>query len=110
VSFHHTIVEAAGNPALEYAAAGVLDSLQPAINLVIFRFRDRAKVADQHERLHLALEKRDAPVGLSPTTCSTCANNMRRHKRHVPRQTNKSKPDQRAAAETATSPGLLFEI
>lgn len=60
VSFHHTIVEAAGNPALEYAAAGVLDSLQPAVNLVIFRFRDRAKVADQHERLHLALEKRDA--------------------------------------------------
>lgn len=60
VSFHHTIVEAAGNPALEYAVASVLDALQPAVNLVIFRFRDRAKVANQHERLYLGLLKRDA--------------------------------------------------
>jgi GntR family transcriptional regulator, transcriptional repressor for pyruvate dehydrogenase complex len=60
VRFHHTVVEAAGNPALEYAAASVLDSLQPAVNMVIFRFRDRAVVADQHQRLHVALLNRDA--------------------------------------------------
>ena len=60
VRFHHTIVEAAGNPALDYATAGVLDSLQPAVNMVIFRFRERAKVADQHQRLYRALLNRDA--------------------------------------------------
>jgi GntR family transcriptional regulator, transcriptional repressor for pyruvate dehydrogenase complex len=60
VRFHHAIVEAAGNPALEYAAASVLDSLQPAVNMVVFRFRDRTRVADQHERLYRALVDRDA--------------------------------------------------
>ena len=60
VRFHQTVVEAAGNPALAYAAAGVLDSLQPAVNLVIFRFRDRARVADQHQRLYQAVVERDA--------------------------------------------------
>lgn len=60
VRFHRTIVEAAGNPALEYAAAGLMDSLQPAVNMVIFRFRDRAKVANQHQRLYQSLVKRNA--------------------------------------------------
>lgn len=60
VRFHGTIVAAAGNPVLEYAAASVLDSLQPAVNMVIFRFRDRTRVADQHERLYQGLVLRDA--------------------------------------------------
>ncbi len=59
VRFHRTLVEAACNPALEFAAAGVLDSLQPAVNLVIFRFRDRRQVAAQHERLHRGLASKD---------------------------------------------------
>jgi len=60
VRFHRTLVDAAGNPALDFVSAGVIESLQPAVNLVIFRYRDRRKVADQHERLYLALEARDA--------------------------------------------------
>jgi DNA-binding FadR family transcriptional regulator len=60
VRFHRTIVQAAGNPALDYAAAGMMDSLQPAVNMVIFRFRDRAKVASQHQRVYQGLVKRDA--------------------------------------------------
>ena len=42
------------------AVARLRDELVERGYLVIFRFRDRAKVADQHERLHLGLEKRDA--------------------------------------------------
>jgi len=42
-AFHRTLVEAAGNPALDFAAAGVIESLQPAVNMVIFRFRDRPR-------------------------------------------------------------------
>jgi len=60
VRFHRLLVEAAGNPALEYAAAGVMDSLQPAINLVVFRFRERRRVVSQHQRLHAALVDKDA--------------------------------------------------
>jgi GntR family transcriptional regulator, transcriptional repressor for pyruvate dehydrogenase complex len=56
VRFHRTLVEAAGNPALDFAAAGVIESLQPAVNMVIFRFRDRRKVAAQHQRLYRSLK------------------------------------------------------
>jgi GntR family transcriptional repressor for pyruvate dehydrogenase complex len=60
VRFHRTLVDAAGNPALDFAAASVIESLQPAVNMVIFRYRDRKTVAGQHERLHRALGARDA--------------------------------------------------
>lgn len=60
VRFHRTLVEAAGNPALDYAASGVMDSLQPAVKMVIFQFRDRAVVAGQHQRIYQGLAKRDA--------------------------------------------------
>jgi GntR family transcriptional regulator, transcriptional repressor for pyruvate dehydrogenase complex len=40
VRFHRALVEAAGNPALEFAAAGVIESLQPAVNMIIFRFAE----------------------------------------------------------------------
>jgi DNA-binding FadR family transcriptional regulator len=60
VRFHQRLVAAAGNPALEFAAAGLIDSLQPAVNLVVFRFRDRAQVAAQHARLLRALAARNS--------------------------------------------------
>jgi DNA-binding FadR family transcriptional regulator len=60
VGFHRALVAAAANPALAFAAAGVLDSLQPAVNLVVFRFRDRRQVTAQHQRIHAALVARDA--------------------------------------------------
>jgi GntR family transcriptional repressor for pyruvate dehydrogenase complex len=59
VRFHRALVEAAGNPALEFAAAGVFESLQPAVNMIIFRFRDRKQVASPHERLYRGLRARD---------------------------------------------------
>jgi len=68
VRFHRTLVAAAGNPALEFAAAGVLDSLQPAVNLVVFRFRDRRQVAAQHDRIHGALAARDATAACAALT------------------------------------------
>ncbi len=60
VRFHRALVCAAHNPALEFAAAGLIDSLQPAVNLVVFRFRDRAQVAVQHSRILRALVAQDA--------------------------------------------------
>jgi GntR family transcriptional regulator, transcriptional repressor for pyruvate dehydrogenase complex len=60
VRFHRTLVAAAGNPVLDFAAAGIIESLQPALNMVVFRYRDRGTVAAQHERLCRALRKRDA--------------------------------------------------
>ena len=68
VRFHRTLVEAAGNPALDFAAAGVIESLQPAVNMVIFRFRDRRQVATQHEHLYRALKARDSDAACAALT------------------------------------------
>lgn len=68
VRFHLALVVAAGNSALDFAASGVIESLQPAVNMVIFRFRDRRKVAAQHERLHRALQARDSDAACAALT------------------------------------------
>jgi DNA-binding FadR family transcriptional regulator len=60
VRFHRILVEAAHNAALDFVAAGILESLQPAVNMVVFRLRDRRRVAAQHERIWRALGVRDA--------------------------------------------------
>ena len=60
VRFHQMLVRAAHNPALEFAAAGLIDSLQPAVNLIVFRFRDRKQVSSQHARILRALVANDA--------------------------------------------------
>jgi DNA-binding GntR family transcriptional regulator len=39
-----------------------IEALQPATNLVIFRFRDRAKILAQHERIFKAIKAQNAGV------------------------------------------------
>jgi len=68
VRFHRVLVESGGNPALSFAAAGVLDSLQPALNLAIFRYRDRRQVAAQHDRIVRALKAREAETACTALT------------------------------------------
>jgi GntR family transcriptional repressor for pyruvate dehydrogenase complex len=68
VRFHHALVAAAGNPALDFAAVGVIESLQPAVNMVIFRYRDRRKVAAQHDRLYRALKARNSDAACAALT------------------------------------------
>lgn len=60
VRFHELVVEAAHNPALEFAAAGIIRSLQPVLNLIVFKHRERHRVADQHQALHDGLKAQDA--------------------------------------------------
>ena len=40
----------------------VIEALQPATNLVIFRFREREKILAQHERIYAAIRARDVAV------------------------------------------------
>jgi DNA-binding FadR family transcriptional regulator len=60
VRFHELLVEAAHNPALEFAAAGIIQSLQPVLNLLVFRHRERRLVAEQHQTIHDGLKANDA--------------------------------------------------
>jgi GntR family transcriptional regulator, transcriptional repressor for pyruvate dehydrogenase complex len=68
VRFHLALVAAAGNAALDFAASGVIESLQPAVNMVIFRFRDRRKVAALHQRLYRALQSRNGNAACAALT------------------------------------------
>lgn len=92
VRFHRRLIEAAGNPALDFVAAGLIDSLQPAVNMVVFRFRNRATVASQHERLHRALGARDADAA-----CAALGDYMRDlRKQYAQAQDTRNQPPQRA--------------
>lgn len=68
VRFHRALVAAAHNPALDYAAASLLDSLQPVLNLVVYKERDRRSVARELGRLVAALALRDASAASAALT------------------------------------------
>lgn len=62
VRFHRALVDATGNSVLQFVMFAVIEALQPATNLVIFRFRERKKIVSQHERIHDAIKSRNAEV------------------------------------------------
>lgn len=49
----------------------VIEALQPVMNMVVFRFRERAVVVDQHQWLYDALQ-----AGDSRTACVVLAEQM----------------------------------
>ena len=55
VRFHRTLVDATGNPVLQFLMCAVIEALQPVENMVIFRYRDRQKVIRQHRRILKAI-------------------------------------------------------
>jgi len=62
VRFHRALVDATGNPVLQFVMFAVIEALQPATNLVIFRFRERKKIIAQHERIYASIKAKDADV------------------------------------------------
>jgi DNA-binding FadR family transcriptional regulator len=65
VRFHRALVNATGNPVLKFVMFAVIEALQPATNMVIFRFRKRETIVAQHERICAAIECRDAVAAQS---------------------------------------------
>jgi GntR family transcriptional regulator, transcriptional repressor for pyruvate dehydrogenase complex len=59
VRFHRALVDATQNPVLQFIMFAVIEALQPATNLVIFRFRKRKLIIAQHERIYAAIKARD---------------------------------------------------
>ena len=60
VRFHRAVVDATQNPVLQFVMFAVIEALQPATNLVIFRFRERKKILAQHERIYKSIKDKDA--------------------------------------------------
>ncbi|MCB1772294.1 MAG: FadR family transcriptional regulator [Gammaproteobacteria bacterium] len=68
VRFHRALVDATGNKVLQLVMFPVIEALQPVINLVVFRFRDRAQIADFHQRIVDALRDGDATAAAQALT------------------------------------------
>ncbi|TYO90725.1 FadR/GntR family transcriptional regulator [Oceanicella actignis] len=60
VRFHCAVAEAAGNPMLAMQICGAVEAMQPLMNMLTYRLRDRKAVAALHEGMADALEARDA--------------------------------------------------
>lgn len=59
VAFHSAIAAATGNPLLSFQLSAAFEAMQPLMNMLVYRLRDRERIADLHEALASALEAGD---------------------------------------------------
>lgn len=55
VAFHSIIARATGNPLLNFQLSAAFEAMQPLTNMLVYRLRDRERIADLHEALADAL-------------------------------------------------------
>ncbi|MEM0923158.1 MAG: GntR family transcriptional regulator [Pseudomonadota bacterium] len=60
IRFYRALVDGAKNPMLSLQMAGVIEAIQPLLNMIIYRARDRAEIARRHGRLLDCLTARDS--------------------------------------------------
>jgi len=60
IRFHRALVDAAQNPLLGFQMAGVIEAMQPLLNMITYAGRDRAEIAARHARITAQLERRNA--------------------------------------------------
>ena len=65
VRFHRALADASENPVLQYIMFTVIEALQPVANMIIFRYRERSRIIDQHQRIYAALRKQDQVAALA---------------------------------------------
>nr|WP_321509548.1 FCD domain-containing protein [uncultured Celeribacter sp.] len=58
VAFHRALVDAAGNPVLSWQLAAAVEGIEPLMNILTYRQRDRDAVISLHEAMVEALEAR----------------------------------------------------
>jgi Transcriptional regulators len=58
VAFHRALVDAAGNPVLSWQLAAAVEGIEPLMNMITYRQRDRDAVISLHEAIVDALEAR----------------------------------------------------
>ncbi len=60
VRFHRALVDAAGNPVLSFQMVGVIEAMQPLMNMITYRLRERTRIADLHGAIVAAVVDGDA--------------------------------------------------
>ncbi|WP_207063465.1 FadR/GntR family transcriptional regulator [Motiliproteus sp. SC1-56] len=63
VAFHRALVDASANPVLQFNMVTVIEALQPLMNMIANRTRERQVIVDHHRELLQALEARDLARG-----------------------------------------------
>ncbi|SFI74343.1 FadR/GntR family transcriptional regulator [Celeribacter neptunius] len=58
VAFHRALVDAAGNPVLSWQLAAAVEGIEPLMNMITYKQRDREAVVALHEAILEALESR----------------------------------------------------
>ena len=71
VRFHRVLAEAASNPLIAFQMAGVIEAIQPLLNMITYRQRDRTEIAAGNERLCDRLEANDGAGVLAELTASS---------------------------------------
>tara|TARA_R110002124_G_scaffold55964_1_gene158400 strand:+ start:157 stop:891 length:735 start_codon:yes stop_codon:yes gene_type:complete len=61
VTFHRALVDAAANPVLSFQLAGAVEAMQPLMNMITYRARDRVEITNFHAALIDALANRNLP-------------------------------------------------
>ncbi len=70
VRFHRVLVEATDNSLIAFQMAGVVEAIQPILNMITYRERDRTRIADWNARLCDRLEARDTDGALAELSAS----------------------------------------
>ncbi len=65
VRFHRAFVDAAGNQLLSFQLAGVIEAMQPLLNMITWRQRDRREIAETHAAIADAIEARDSAAAVA---------------------------------------------
>ncbi len=64
VRLHRSLADAAGNPVLSFQMAGAIEAMQPLMNMITYRMRDRLRIVELHAALADATEASDAAAAL----------------------------------------------
>lgn len=59
VRFHRAVVDAAANPILSFQMVGIVEAMQPLMNMLTYQVRDRSRVSDWHEQMMTAIKQQD---------------------------------------------------
>ncbi|MEO0360051.1 MAG: FCD domain-containing protein [Pseudomonadota bacterium] len=68
VRFHRALADATENPVLAFQMAGVVEGMQPLLNMITYQARDRETIAAGHEEIAAAIEAGDAVAAEAATT------------------------------------------
>ncbi|QFT66461.1 MULTISPECIES: FadR/GntR family transcriptional regulator [Stappiaceae] len=60
VAFHSAVARATDNPILVFQLSAAFEAMQPLMNMLVYRLRDRERIADLHQALADALAARDS--------------------------------------------------